>query len=57
MVVEVDALQHLTGEGPCLDAITEQIIFYAEDLSIDERWSHLDRKPRQLAYEACSPFR
>ena len=40
IVVEVDALQHLTGEGPCLDAITEQIIFYAEDLSIDERWSH-----------------
>ena len=40
IVVEVDALQHLTGQGPCLDAITEQIIFYAEDLSIDERWSH-----------------
>jgi transcriptional regulator with GAF, ATPase, and Fis domain len=40
IVVEIDALQHLTGQGPCLDAITEQIIFYAEDLSIDERWSH-----------------
>src|ERR1700678_621500 len=38
IVVEVDALQHLTGEGPCLDAITEQVISYADDLGIDHRW-------------------
>jgi hypothetical protein len=40
IVVEVDALQHLTGQGPCLDAITYRTIFYADDLGDDQRWSH-----------------
>jgi GAF domain-containing protein len=40
IVVEVDALQHLTGEGPCLDAITQQLIVYAEDLGTDGRWAN-----------------
>src|SRR5580692_10247769 len=38
IVVEADSLQHLSGEGPCLDAITQRAVFYAEDLSIDPRW-------------------
>jgi ANTAR domain/GAF domain len=37
-VIAVDALQHECGEGPCLDAITHRIVFYAEDLSTDLRW-------------------
>jgi GAF domain-containing protein len=40
VVVEVDALQHLTSEGPCLDAITERTMFYANDLAHDDRWPH-----------------
>jgi len=40
IVVEVDALQHLTGQGPCLDAITYRLIFYADDLGDDQRWPH-----------------
>ena len=40
VVVEVDALQDLTGEGPCLDAIAQQVIIYVEDLGIDQRWPH-----------------
>ena len=46
IVVEVDTLQHLTGEGPCLDAITQQVIFYAEDVGTDERWSHFGPRAR-----------
>ena len=38
VVTEADSLQHLSGEGPCLDAITHRVVFYAEDLSIDTRW-------------------
>ena len=38
IVTEADSLQHLSGEGPCLDAITHRLVFYAEDLSIDTRW-------------------
>jgi hypothetical protein len=38
IVTEADSLQHLSGEGPCLDAITHRAVFYAEDLSVDDRW-------------------
>jgi GAF domain-containing protein len=38
VVEEVDALQQQTGEGPCLDAIAQRAIFYADDLSGDPRW-------------------
>jgi GAF domain-containing protein len=38
IVMEADSLQHLSGEGPCLDAIAQRLAFYAEDLTIDPRW-------------------
>jgi hypothetical protein len=40
IVVEIDLLQHQTGEGPCLDAIAHRLIFYADDLGRDLRWLH-----------------
>jgi GAF domain-containing protein len=40
VVATVDALQHRTGEGPCLDAVAYRLIFYADDLSTDLRWLH-----------------
>jgi hypothetical protein len=40
VVVEIDRLQHTTGEGPCLDAIAHSLIFYADDLARDLRWLH-----------------
>jgi GAF domain-containing protein len=40
IVVEIDALQHSNGEGPCLDAIAYRLIFYADDLERDLRWLH-----------------
>jgi len=38
VVIEVDALQHRCGEGPCLDAITDGGMLYADDLDGDARW-------------------
>jgi GAF domain-containing protein len=38
VVTEVDALQHSSGEGPCLDAVTQGVAFYAGDLADDARW-------------------
>src|SRR5580700_4602536 len=38
IVDRVDQLQHVHGEGPCLDAVTDRIIFYADDLADDPRW-------------------
>jgi GAF domain-containing protein len=40
VVDQVDALQHASGEGPCLDAIAQSQIFYADDLAEDPRWPH-----------------
>jgi hypothetical protein len=37
-VIEVDALQHAAGEGPCLDALADASAVYAEDLGDDLRW-------------------
>ncbi|HEY1987879.1 MAG TPA: sigma-70 family RNA polymerase sigma factor [Acidimicrobiales bacterium] len=39
LVVEIDGLQQMTGEGPCLDAIDQQTTVYAEDLADDARWT------------------
>jgi GAF domain-containing protein len=38
VVIEADALQHRSGEGPCLDAMTQGATFYAGDLREDPRW-------------------
>ena len=40
IVASIDALQRRTGEGPCLDAVTHRLIFYADDLDKDLRWLH-----------------
>jgi GAF domain-containing protein len=36
----IDGYQHESGEGPCLDAISEGSIFYANDLDSESRWPH-----------------
>jgi hypothetical protein len=37
-VVELDALQLQTGQGPSLDAISHRLTFYTADLANDLRW-------------------
>ena len=37
---EVDALQHLLSEGPCIDALQHHDIVHSADLTNDERWPH-----------------
>ncbi len=38
IVNEIDALQQENAEGPCLDAVGQRLVFYAEDLVNDTRW-------------------
>jgi hypothetical protein len=38
IVLEIESIQHETGEGPCLDAISKDITVYADDLTDDHRW-------------------
>jgi len=38
-VLEVDGIQQVTCEGPCVDALAaDEMAFYAEDLAVDPRW-------------------
>ena len=37
-VIEIDALQHRAGEGPCLDTIAGAGTFYSGELVEDSRW-------------------
>jgi len=39
IVIEIDALQHRGGEGPCLDAVAHGGTVYADDLADDARWA------------------
>jgi hypothetical protein len=47
MVVEIDELQRLTSEGPCLDAISHRVVVAADDLVTDPRWPRFG--PRAVA--------
>ncbi len=40
VVVELNSLQHRTGEGPCLDAVAQGVTVYAGDFGDDPRWPH-----------------
>ena len=38
MVEEIDAMQRESGQGPCLEAISQRIMVYGDDLQGDDRW-------------------
>ena len=44
IVLEVDAMQHRTGEGPCLDANLHQFIVLVDDLETDHRWPQFSQQ-------------
>lgn len=44
IVLEVDAMQHRYGEGPCLDAILHRLIVFVDDLETDRRWPQFSRQ-------------
>jgi GAF domain-containing protein len=43
----VDALQYETGQGPCLDAIFEDVTYLIDDLTSDGRWPAFSRRAAQ----------
>jgi GAF domain-containing protein len=42
--VRVDAIQYATGQGPCLNAMSEHQTFVIDDLCSDERWPAFSRR-------------
>jgi transcriptional regulator with GAF, ATPase, and Fis domain len=38
VAADLDAFQHYRNEGPCIDAITQKVTIYADDLTGDARW-------------------
>lgn len=55
-VIEVDTLQHQSGEGPCLDAIAQRGIFYADDLAYDARWLRFGPKATSAGVRSALAF-
>ena len=54
LVAAVDALQHSSGEGPCLDAVAMGAPSYANDLSEEQRWPTFS--PLAVAFGIRSVF-
>jgi GAF domain-containing protein len=48
LAIQVDAIQYQTGEGPCLEALTQHHVFRTDELATDQRWPVFGR----LATEA-----
>ncbi len=48
----MDASQYETGEGPCVDASTQGIWFYAEALASETRWPSFTPRARTLGIQA-----
>ena len=57
VVTEIDGLQHRTGEGPCLDAISGAGIVYAGDLADDTRWSAFGPQAAQAGIRSALALR
>ena len=49
-VLEIDAVQRRTGEGPCLDAFVHRQMIYADDLRTDLRWPSFSARGEGLGY-------
>jgi hypothetical protein len=56
IVIEIDALQHGTGEGPCLDAVTLGTAFYTDDLGADARWPRFGSSADAVGIRSAMAF-
>jgi hypothetical protein len=56
LVLRVDALQQETGEGPCLDAVSQNATFYAEDLRNDPRWTRFGPRSVKIGVRCALAF-
>ncbi len=57
IALEVDSVQYETGEGPCLDAISQATTVYAEDLADDPRWPHFGPRAATLGMRSLLSLR
>lgn len=55
-ILSVDEMQYSTGEGPCLDAITQGTTFYAGDLQTDPRWPTFGPMAAQVGMRSLLSF-
>jgi GAF domain-containing protein len=51
-VIDMDAVQYATGEGPCVDAATVGHRFHAESLDHEGRWPAFTPQARELGINA-----
>jgi hypothetical protein len=51
-ILEMDAEQYATGEGPCVDASVQGRRFHAQSLADEDRWPDFTPKARALGIQA-----
>lgn len=52
-----DALQYEFNEGPCYDAVTDDIVMYCPDLAHDSRWPQFGPKANRLGLSSLLAVR
>jgi GAF domain-containing protein len=57
LVHEVDRFQYEAGEGPCVDALRDHVVFRTGDLSADHRWPLFGQKAAELGINSMLSFR
>jgi len=57
VVLEIDTAQYEAGEGPCVDAITNEVTVYTEDLAEDLRWPSFGRRAAALGMRSLLSYR
>src|SRR3954452_22189015 len=53
----VDSLQTRLGQGPCLDAVREQLVVRVDDVAADQRWPQFAKEAGELGVRSMMCFR
>lgn len=57
VAVSVDKIQYETDQGPCLDAIRDDEVLRADDLSQEDRWPEFARQAAETGVRSLLAFR
>ena len=55
--VRVDAMQEETGQGPCLDAMYDQLTVRVPDMAHEQRWPQFVARAARADAGRCGPVR
>src|SRR5262249_25733535 len=57
LIYELDALQELCGEGPCVEAALDELIVRTDDFTTERRWPKYSRAVTELGVRSGLSFK